>query len=369
MPRGSGASRSAPHFSMSPAPSYVNTGHLVFARGQTIFSAPFDLAGRKTTGPPVQLLDDVRGVPGRTHFAVAPTGTLAYLPRPVEVVSTLGLGDREGRWRSVTAERRNFWHPRLSPDGSRVAVGVTREAGQEEVWLYDVRRGTGARFLDPPATRAVWTADGNSLTFQRRGRLYTVSVTGKDEPKPTLEEAGSFLFPLGWSRTSGTLAYSAVRADSNRNVWMLLPTRRTVPFLNTVLDERSATFSPDGQWVVYAIREQGVPEQVYIQRSSGSGERVMISSDGGMEPVWSPTGREIFYRTLDSTRLLAVDVQTEPSLRLGTPKVAIETRFMPISSGFFSDYDVSLDGREFLMLKMDDLATAPQLHVIVKALN
>ena len=61
-------------------------------------------------------------------------------------------------------------------------------------------------------------------------------------------------------------------------------------------------------------------------------------------------------RSLDGMRLLTVDVQTEPSLRLGTPRMAIETPFMPTSPGFFSDYDVSLDGREFLMPKMDDIA-------------
>jgi len=66
--------------------------------------------------------------------------------------------------------------------------------------VYDVKRGTGARLLDPPATRAVWTPDGTRLTFQRRGRLYTVSAAGRDEPKLTLEEDGSVLFPLGWSR-------------------------------------------------------------------------------------------------------------------------------------------------------------------------
>ena len=88
-----------------------------------------------------------------------------------------------------------------------------------------------------------------------------------------------------------------------------------------------------------------------------------------MQPVWSRTGREIFYRSLDGMRLLTVDVQTEPSLHLGTPQVAIETRFTPTSQGFWSDYDVSLDGQEFLMLKMDDLAAAPQLHVILKALK
>jgi eukaryotic-like serine/threonine-protein kinase len=350
-------------------PSYVNTGHLVFARGQTIFAAPFDLTRRTTTGPPVQLLDGVRAGPGRTNFAVAPTGSLVYLPTPVEVVGTLAWGDREGRWRPVTGDRRNFWHPRLSPDGSRIAVGVRREAGQEEIWLYDVRRGTGSRLLDAPATRAVWTPDGTRLTFQRGGRLYTVSAGGKDEPKLTLEDAGSILFPLGWSKASGVLSYSRVRADSNRNVWMLLPTGQTAPFLNTVLDERSATLSPDGRWVVYAIREQGAPEQVYVQPSSGSGERVMVSNDGGMQPVWSPTGLEIFYRSLDGIRLLTVDVKTVPNLRLGMPKVAIETRFMPMSEGFFSDYDVSLDGREFLMLKMDDVAAAPKLHVVVKAFN
>ena len=257
--------KSAGLWLMGDNPSYVNTGHLVFARGRTLFAAPFNLAQRTTTGPPVQLLDGVEGEFGKTQFAIAPTGTMVYFPTSAEVPLTLAWGDREGRSRPVTPERQRFMHPQLSPDGSRVAVGVMRETGQRKVWR--VRREARDRSpssIDPPATRAVWTPDGTRVTFHRSGRLYTVSAASKDDAKLTLEEAGAALFPLGWSKTSGILAYSAVRAASNRNVWMLSPNGPTTPFLNTVLDERSATFSPDGRWIVYAIREQGVPEQVCV---------------------------------------------------------------------------------------------------------
>ena len=95
----------------------------------------------------------------------------------------------------------------------------------------------------------------------------------------------------------------------------------------------------------------------------------MVSADGGTEPRWSPTGKEILYRSLDHRRVFAVGVQTGPNLRLGSPRAIVATPQALLSNGFWSDYDVSRDGLEILMHRLDRLPDPPQLHVVVGALR
>jgi Tol biopolymer transport system component len=123
-------------------------------------------------------------------------------------------------------------------------------------------------------------------------------------------------------------------------------------------------FSPDSRWVVYAVKETGREEQVYIQRYPGSGGRELISREGGSEPVWSPTGREIFYRSSDGTRIMSVEVDTEPTLTIGDSRVLLAGRFITSEGSYWSNYDVSRDGPEFVMLEGDQASTS-QLNVLL----
>ena len=69
---------------------------------------------------------------------------------------------------------------------------------------------------------------------------------------------------------------------------------------------------------------------------------------GGTEPLWSADGRELFYRNGD--RMIAVPVQTTSGFRMGTPDVLFERSF---KTGIYNtlSYDVTNDGREFLMIE------------------
>ena len=200
-------------------PYYASTGHLVFARGDTVLAAPFDLGGA-ITGQPVRLFEGAISA-NRTHFAVAPNGTVVYVPTAPETMGTLAWVDREGRWRPATDEQQPFEHPRLSPDGTRVAVTVRREAGRE-IWVYDTRGGRRVRLADAPAARPIWTPDGASVTFRRGPALYAVLADGSDDPQLLLEQEDYTLHTLAWSQT-GVLAYSANGRVTGRNVWMLSP--------------------------------------------------------------------------------------------------------------------------------------------------
>ena len=72
-----------------------------------------------------------------------------------------------------------------------------------------------------------------------------------------------------------------------------------------------------------------------------------------MEPVWSPDGRELFYR--DGQRVVSITVEWEPVFTLSTPEIVFEGPYSA-PSPLGRDYDVSPDGQHFLMVKPGGLA-------------
>ena len=120
-----------------------------------------------------------------------------------------------------------------------------------------------------------------------------------------------------------------------------------MPFLVTIFDERSAMFSPRGNWIAYVSNESG-QDEVYVQPYPGPGGKWAISTGGGSEPVWSRQGGELFYRSGD--RMMVVSVTTEPTFSSSAPQVLFEERYQPEITGN-PGYDVSLDGKQFLMVK------------------
>ena len=157
---------------------------------------------------------------------------------------------------------------------------------------------------------------------------------------------------------------SAPAQATNRDVWIMPVAGTIAPFLVTPRDERAAMFSPDGRWVVYAARETGREEQIYAQPYPGPGGREVVAPGGGIEPVWSPTGREIFYRSVDGTRMMSVDVRTDPAFSVGAPRVLFAGQFSTSDGSYWSNYDVSRDGQGFLMLEADE-TSAPRVNVVL----
>jgi serine/threonine-protein kinase len=119
-------------------------------------------------------------------------------------------------------------------------------------------------------------------------------------------------------------------------------------------------FSPDGRAIAYVSNETGRNE-IHLRPFPGPGEKVVVSTAGGNEPVWSPGGRELFYRVGDS--LMAVDVTTSPALQVGTPHRLFDKRYEP-SISLYANYS-TIDGQRFLMIKRIDQDEPPRIDVIV----
>ncbi len=143
--------------------------------------------------------------------------------------------------------------------------------------------------------------------------------------------------------------YQISGATTDRDLWTVSVdgARNAAPLIATRFFEGGGSLSPDGKLVAWVSSETGV-NQVYVQSHPAGTGRVQVSVDGGVEPVWSRSSKELFFRLDD--KMLSVPVSTTPSLSVGTPTVLFEGRF-EFYGGARPNYDVSPDGQRFLMLR------------------
>ena len=237
-------------------------------------------------------------------------------------------------------------------------MAVEVGGADQDIWVYDLERGTRTRVTTEPGREQdpIWTTDGKRLIYGTSGTISARSADGSGEA----EILASGKLPQeahSWSPDGRALAYYVHAEPESRDIWILPMEgdRTPVPYLTTPFNERSPSFSPDGRFIAYVSDASG-RDEVYVQLYPGPGPREVISTNGGHQPVWSRDGKELFYR--DGDRMMAVAVQMKPEFRAGVPELLFEGRFLSErpSSGSQS-YDVSLDGRRFLMVQSADRAT------------
>jgi len=113
-------------------------------------------------------------------------------------------------------------------------------------------------------------------------------------------------------------------------------------------EEGAGTFSPDGRYVAYVSDESGQP-QVYVQPFPELDARTQVSTNGGVEPVWSPKGDALFYRA--GGKMMTVDVALAPTFSAQRPRELFDDTFARRGSAGLADYDVSHDGQRLVMVR------------------
>jgi serine/threonine-protein kinase len=344
-------------------PRYVSSGHLIFARGTTLLAAPFDLARHEMIGKPTPILDGIVRTPA-AQFAVSDTGSLVYAPGGSQLTGyNLVWVDRDGKEEPLPIAPRSFSKPRLSPNGRQVAVVVDNR----QIWSYDFSRGslTPLTAADVQTNFPLWTPDGSRLAFSssQDGALNMSWMLADGNGLERLTTSVLFQDPSSFSPDGRLLFFVELHPSNAQDIWVLpMDSRRKPrPLMTTQFVEGGPMLSPDGQWLAFVSNESG-DNEVYVRPFPGSRRKTRISSDGGQELAWAPDGRELFYRSGD--RMMAVDVVTRPTLKPGKPRLLFERAFA--KGGPWRDYDISLDGRKFLMLKptMEDIPIT-QLNVVL----
>ena len=348
---------------------YVKSGHLLYATAGSLRAARFDVDRLEVHGDPMQVVDDLSmSGGGAADYTVSATGTLVYASRArMQAPRTLVWVDRAGRESPIAAPPRLYSEPRVSPDGSRVVLTLRDQ--EIDLWIWDLTRETLSRLtFDPEADqRPVWTPDSRRIIFasQRAGRfaLFEQSADGTGAAEQlTAGEDENYPSSIA-PDLAGIVGLHPSPATAMDIFWFPLPRPggresplsrakplSAEPLVQTAFNEVNAELSPDGRFLAYQSDESGRAE-IYVRPFPRVNEwKTLVSTFGGTRPAWSRDGRELFYLDLANT-LTTVPLQVSVSkFSAGAPARVFATKYAaPLNNS--RTYDVSPDGKRFLMIK------------------
>jgi Tol biopolymer transport system component len=247
----------------------------------------------------------------------------------------------------------------LSRDERRLLISALDwSTGVVKLWLLDVYRGAQSRFTREDADvqrNAVWSPDGKRIAFTESNGIVIADADGPQRLlllKDLDKHFGGRSVDLNdWSR-DGRFLLATVRTGRSSELWTIPTAIETIaqatPLATGIATAENAKFSPDGRWIAYDSQnatndrtaDASLVSQVYLQpfSSAHAGNRVQISTAGGLNPRWNPDGNELFYFSAERTKLMCVEFRggkdpAQPSVVFELPYVSIRNDFVVADHG------------------------------------
>ena len=346
-------------------PFYSQTGHILFARGTTLFAVPFDVERLQVAGQPTPVLAGVRVENGGSVQAVVSRdGLLFYAPSQGEVGTQLAWVTRDGAVASVIEEGRRFATPRVSPDGERIAVQINA-AGGSDIWIHE--SGTTWRLTDSGvAANPIWAADGAEVAYgSRSAESFTIESAAADGTGGvrTLVASDAPVSPAAWSPDGNLLVFQEDSPNPKLFVIDVRDPASREAYAASESSTYSATLSHSGRWLAYVSDRSGTDE-VYVRAFPGPGREYLISRGGGFTPLWGPGDSELSYLSPDFRFLMAARLDSQSLEVLDRRELFPARTFWSLPWG--THHDIHPDGQRFLMLNQSAPdRTAPKVSVVL----
>jgi Tol biopolymer transport system component len=327
-------------------------GRLLFTRDNTVLAQGFDERSRVLVGDATPVVEQVAFVNQLGAFTASSNGTLAYIRGASDQGSLVWVGHEGQQLATVATKLKDVRNPRLSPDQKSLAAVIGGE-----IWLYDVggRPPIRLTFNSGGVHAPLFTKDGRRVIYELdkpRG-LFAVASDGSGGTPELISPPGHF-HPHSWSADGQQIVAARLpdetRANSTNDL-VRFTTAKDAAVQGIVETPASegvgASVSPDGRWVAYTSDSTGSTE-VWVRPFPGPGAPIRVSPSGGSEPLWSRSGKELYY--FQGANLMSVAVESGSAFNFKPPTRLFESTYQ--RGGQPPTYDVATDGR-FVMVKSE----------------
>ncbi len=304
---------------------YLETGHLAYVVGGTLFVDAFDVETLQLAGRPSPAASEIAFNLGNAaaQYAVSANGSLMYLVGDMTTVAKMPifawpLDPAEGA--QLMASENNYMNPRVSPDGTALAYSIGTQARSD----LHIRSQSGAEvritFGNSGNNSATWSPDGTYIYYRAMSQgtatfgenIWRKRADGVgDEEQITFESAdhprdfhpdGSALL-LRHNDETTAIDLMVLRFENGD------PVGEPEPFVSGPVRDDFGRFSPDGRWVAYHSTENGGRLDVFVTPYPDGDTKYQISTNGGAFPLWSHDGSTIYFQ--GTQEIFAVDVRVE----------------------------------------------------------
>ncbi len=346
---------------------YISSGHIVYAARGRLLSIPFNLKSLKIAGIPFPIVDNLRteSLRNSAQYDISKNGVIFYVSGMSIDKGELVYVNREGKIIDKVAIRPDYYGEFfISPDNQKIIYSVSEGSSENEQHhrIYDKSKNSSTNIVNEfKIQRSIWAPD-NRLFFtssqdnhilwkEYENTEINLFYKGDSEPFTRLLDISN----------NGEFMIVGNSAGNNQNLWSI--SLKDTTELRQVANSAGwlMTISSDNNYIAYTSSESGQYE-VYVIPYLQTGQKWQISNDGGMEPIWSPDGKEIYFRSLDMKKMMMVTIITDPEFLHEKPRILWEGDFLDIP-GY--SYDITPDGQYFLMKKsVVKEHTTTQINVI-----
>jgi serine/threonine-protein kinase len=329
---------------------YVNSGHLVYQREDSLFAVGFDLETLEFTTPETIVLEGnfntIASAP--SIFDLSADGTLVYFEgsndqdrrRIVEV-------DFEGAVTPLSSHVDTYEEIVPSDDGRFIAVELN-QLDYDQVQVIELARD----IVSPLAAESgsgnfapVWSPDGRWIAFTSDRddasawrQLYRARI-GSASPAERIIKTEKWTQATDWSSDGRSLIVE-YRGDGDpyRNIGVIrfddsgvVVSEDIEPLIAWPGFEYGARLSPDDRWVIFHSWSEQTGVRLYVASMADPSVSVQVSAGEANHSAWSPDGRTVYYTNDDAVPMtvyavdFTVNAAEEPVVSSPRPVVDLVT--------------------------------------------
>ncbi len=352
------------------SPVYSETGHLLYLRDNTIKAREFDIETLQVGSEEISLISGIQMNPnwGIAQFSISKNGTLVFIPGKNLAKGLFSWIHRNGK-KEIIDKFKPAMYGRfsLSPDGNMIAVPIAEK--RNDIFILNLVTGASTKISKSGYNwQPLWNSSGNKIVFhnsdvdQKTGyiKMTNSDGTGKEVIVYSSEKE---MMTESWSKFGNKLSISFL--DDGTSGYLDL--NNETPAIKKFASSDGtlifgATFSPNGKWIAYSSAKSG-SLNCYIAPLSNLENAIIISNKfEGEEPMWSPNGDEIFYRSSKGLYSVKLNFDEFENVIIGETKLIID---IPWIDNVGIGYDIHPSGDKFLMVVHKEKEVSDNFNIVL----